>query len=588
VIAFRPALLRSFGHYRGPDFLADVAAGITVGVVALPLAMAFGIASGVTPAQGLITAILAGLVVAVFGGSRVQIAGPAGAFVGLLYTLGERLGPGNLLLATMLAGVMLFAAGALRVGRMIRYVPVAIVAGFTNGIAVIIALQQVRDFLGLPIERMPADFFAQIDTLLHHLHALDPASIALGSASLVILHFWPKAYAADNPGWKGWARHVPSTVIVLVVGIALVSTGLVQVPTIGSRFGGIPAGFPLPAFPDIDWPKIREVLIPAFSIALLCGIESLLCARMADSLIRERHDANQELMAQGLANLLVPLFGGIAATGTIARTVTNVRSGARSPVSGIVHSLTLAAIVLLAAPLAASIPLAVLAAILLFVAWHMGDWLAFGRIKVFSVAHRVLMVGTFVLTVVYDLTVAVQVGMGLACLLFLHRMAGLSHAQWEEVNTDPAPNAAPDKPSDAHASSTGVHNMAVPALDRAVFAPDVAGATQGVAVCRLRGPLFFGAVDRLESVLDATRPYATRVVLDMHEVSYLDTSALEVLEDFERVVRELGGAMAVVGAPENVASLIVRSGFIERLAGSRIHTSRAQALAHLLEAGQGG
>jgi len=544
VLTFRPALLRSLVHYRGADFTADLAAGVTVGVVALPLAMAFGIASGVTPAQGLVTAILAGIVVAVFGGSRVQIAGPAGAFVGLLYTLGERLGAGNLLLATMLAGAMLFVAGAMRVGRMIRYVPVAIVAGFTNGIAVIIALQQVRDFLGLPIARMPADFFAQIDTLLHHLHAFDPASIALGSLSLVVLHFWPKAYAAEHPGWRSWARFIPATVIVLAVGIALVSSGLVQVPTIGSRFGGIPASLPMPSLPDIDWPKIREVLIPAFSIALLCGIESLLCARMADGLIRERHDSNQELMAQGLANLLVPLFGGIAATGTIARTVTNVRSGARSPVSGIVHSLTLASIVLLAAPLAANIPLAVLAAILLFVAWHMGDWLAFGRIRVFSVAHRVLMVSTFVLTVVYDLTVAVQVGMGLACLLFLHRMAGLSHAQWEGSTED-------------------------------------AQAQAGVAVCRLRGPLFFGAVDRLETVLDAARPPATRVMVDMSEVSYLDTSALEVLDDYERALRESGGALAVVGAPENVVSLIRRSGFMEKLAGRQIHASRGEALAQL-------
>jgi SulP family sulfate permease len=368
--------------------------------------------------------------------------------------------------------------------------------------------------------------------------------MALGSLSLVVLHLWPKAYAAEPPGWRSRARFIPATVIVLAIGIALVASGLVQVPTIGSRFGGIPVSLPIPSFPDIDWPKIREVLIPAFSIALLCGIESLLCARMADGLIRERHDPNQELMAQGLANLLVPLFGGIAATGTIARTVTNVRSGARSPISGIVHSLTLASIVMLAAPFAANIPLAVLAAILLFVAWHMGDWLAFDRIRVFSVAHRVLMVSTFVLTVVYDLTVAVQIGMGLACLLFLHRMAGLSHAQWEAWSED------------FHAQT-------------------------GVAVCRLHGPLFFGAVDRLESVLDAACPPALLVIVDMSEVSYLDTSALEVLEDYERVLRELGGALAVVGAPENVASLIRRSGFLEKLAGRQIHASRGEALALL-------
>jgi len=338
---FRPALFDSLRGYQASDFRADLAAGVTVGVVALPLAMAFGIASGVSPAQGLVTAIIAGFIVALLGGSKVQIAGPAGAFVGLLYTLGERIGAGNLLLATMLAGVLLVLAGALRLGRIIRFVPVVIITGFTNGIAVIIALQQLRDFFGLPIEKMPADFFAQIHTLASHAQQADVAALLLGFFSLLILQWWPKSFRQYGSRWQEVAKQIPGTVIVLLLGIVLISCDLIQVPTIGSRFRGIPASLPYPTAPDVDWSKVREILVPAISIALLCGIESLLCARMADSLIRERHNADQELIAQGVANMLVPLFGGIAATGTIARTVTNVRSGALSQISAVVDSITL-------------------------------------------------------------------------------------------------------------------------------------------------------------------------------------------------------------------------------------------------------
>ena len=540
---FRPAIIDALQGYRASDFRADLAAGITVGVVALPLAMAFGIASGVSPAQGLITAILAGLVVSLLGGSKVQIAGPAGAFVGLLYALGERIGAGNLLLATMLAGVFLVLAGAFRLGRIIRYVPVAIVTGFTNGIAIIIALQQLRDFFGLPIEKMPADFFAQIQTLAHYAPEADPASVFLGCVSLVVLHWWPKSFSHYDSPWKEFAKQIPGTVIVLVIGIIFTSAHWVDVATIGSRFGGIPASLPFPSAPDIDWTKVRDILVPAISIALLCGIESLLCARMADSLIRERHDGDQELIAQGIANIVVPLFGGIAATGTIARTVTNVRSGARSPVSGLIHSITLVLIILLAAPLAADIPLAILAAVLLFVAFHMGDWKAFARLKAFSLPHRGLMVGSFVLTVVFDLTIAVQVGVALACLLFLHRMASLTKLKWLEV-----PRVATQK---------------------------------SLAVCQLQGPLFFGSVDRIEAVLDESRLRANFVVLDMQAVTYLDTSALEVLEQYKDFLHALGGGLSICGAPGNVASLIARGGLLPHLVGQRIFVDTDDAISYI-------
>lgn len=548
MIRFRPAVVDALRGYRVSDFRADLAAGVTVGVVALPLAMAFGIASGVSPAQGLITAILAGLVVSLLGGSKVQIAGPAGAFVGLLYALGERIGAGNLLLATMLAGLLLMTAGALRLGRIIRYVPVAIVTGFTNGIAIIIALQQLRDFFGMPIEKMPADFFAQIQTLAQHVAEADLASMFLGCISLIVLHWWPKSFSSYDAPWKEFAKLIPGTVIVLLIGILFTSTHLVDVATIGSRFGGIPASLPYPIAPDIDWTKMRDLLVPAISIALLCGIESLLCARMADGLIRERHDADQELIAQGLANLIVPFFGGIAATGTIARTVTNVKCGARSPISGLIHSITLALIVLLAAPLAADIPLAVLAAILLFVAFHMGDWKAFWRLRAFSLPHRGLMVGSFVLTVIFDLTIAVQLGVALACLLFLHRMASLTRLQW--------------------------------------LSPRQALARQRFAVCRLQGPLFFGSVDRIEAGLDQRPSTAAFVILDLQAVPYLDTSALEVIQQYKEGLRSLGGGLAISGAPDNVVSLIARSGLMGELLGARIFSDIDDAIQYMESTGK--
>src|SRR5688572_15439663 len=346
--------------------------------------MAFGIASGVRPDQGIATAIVGGLLVSLLGGSKVQIAGPAGAFVALLYSIAEKYGVANLLIATMMAGVLLFAMGAFRMGTLVRFIPVSIVIGFTTGIAIIIALSQVRDFLGLHIERMPSNFFSQMAVLSDNLHHTNFTALGIGLASLLVIVAWPAPQSAKPGNWRFLTAKLPSTVVVLALSaLAVWALGL-HVETIGTRFGQLPSGLPAPAFPKFDWATAQNLVGPTVAIALLGAIESLLCARVADGLIGDRHDPNQELMAQGVANFAAPLFGGIAVTGTIARTMTNVKSGARTPVSGIVHALALLVIVLVAAPFASHVPLAALAAVLIWVAYNMVPWRELRDLKRFS------------------------------------------------------------------------------------------------------------------------------------------------------------------------------------------------------------
>jgi SulP family sulfate permease len=528
---FRPRLIESLRHYTRADFFADLAAGITVGVVALPLAMAFGIASGVKPDAGLFTAIIAGFLISALGGSKVQIGGPAGAFVALLYTIVERYGLANLLIATMMAGVLLIAMGALRLGQLIRFIPISIVTGFTNGIAVIIGLAQLRDFLGLHIERMPANLLSQISVLWEARASLNWQALVLATASLALIFIWPKTYLPEHARWRQWAARVPGTVVVLAIGIIAVALFGLSVDTIGSRFGGIASGLPTFAVPAFEWETVQKLFGPTISIALLCAIESLLCARVADSMIDDRHDPNQELMAQGVANLVTPLFGGIAATGTIARTMTNVRSGARSPVAGLIHSITLLVIVLVLAPLAQNIPMASLAAILLFVAWNMGDWAAFGKLGKFSISYRTIMLATFALTVIFDITVAIEVGLVLASLFFIHRISSL----------------------------TRVEPIRLPA--------DIATLPDGTRTkaWRLFGSLFFGSVDKLEGLLDSGTKAADVVVLEMHQVINLDTSGLDSLQSLMTQLEKRGATLIIAEPNEQPMSLLRRSGFLQTM-----------------------
>lgn len=542
--SFRPRLIDSLHGYRRQDFIADASAGITVGVVALPLAMAFGIASGVKPEQGIFTAIIAGFLISALGGSRVQIGGPAGAFVALLYAIAERYGVANLLIATILAGVLMFVMGALRMGQLIRFIPVSIVTGFTNGIAVIIGLQQLKDFLGLAIPKMPSNFFLQLDALARHLDTINWAALALGIGSLALIVVWPKSYKANDARWRQWAARVPGTIIVLALGMLLVSLLGLPVETIGTRFGGIPQGLPPLAVPAFDWDTARNLVGPVISIALLGAIESLLCARVADGMIGDRHDPNQELMAQGIANFVVPFFGGVAATGTIARTVTNIRTGGRTPVAGIVHAATLLLIILVLAPLARNIPMTSLAAILLFVAWNMGEWKAFARLRQFSINYRTIMVGTFLLTVIFDLTVAVEVGLVLASLFFIYRISTL----------------------------TRVEEIRLPA--------DVATLSDGsqVHAYRVFGSLFFGSVSKIEALMDPKKPLPEVVVLEMHQVINMDTTGLDALETLLQMLRKKGGTLVVAEPTEQPLSLMRRSGFVEHMGEENVFDDLDDAL----------
>ena len=545
--AFRPRLVDALRGYRREDLSADVSAGITVGVVALPLAMAFGIASGVKPEAGIFTAIIAGFLISTLGGTKVQIGGPAGAFVALLYAIVERYGVANLLISTAMAGVLLFAMGALRLGQLIRYVPVPVVIGFTNGIAVIIALHQLKDAFGLSIPKMPANFFSQIAALWSHLHTVNWAAVGLAATSLAVIVLWPKSYLPNHARWRRWMARVPGTIAVLAIGIVSVALLGLPVDTIGSRFGGIPQGLPPFALPAFDWQTAQNLVAPTISIALLGAIESLLCARVADGMIGDRHDPNQELMAQGVANAVVPFFGGIAATGTIARTVTNIRTGARTPVAGIVHSATLLAIVLVLAPLARDIPMATLAAILLFVAWNMGEWSAFARLRRFSFNYRAILLTTFALTVVFDITVAVEVGLVLASLFFIARVSGL----------------------------TRVDPIRLPA--------DVATLGDGcrVEAWRLFGSLFFGSVGKLEALADPARRQPDVLVLEMHQVINLDTTGLDALETLLERLHRQGGTLVIAEPTAQPLSLLTRSGFVDRMGADNLFEDLDAALAAL-------
>ena len=543
---FKPYLLKSLKSYDRGQFSDDLIAGVTVGIVALPLAMAFAIASGVVPEAGIFTAIIAGFIISALGGSRVQIGGPAGAFIVIVYGIIANYGLANLLLSTVMAGVLLVLMGLTRIGSLIRFIPVSIIIGFTNGIAVLIALSQVKDFLGLKIDKMPADFFAAARAIAL---AFDTASLpatAIALLSLAIIIWWPRLTARFAGGSAVVIARMPGSLLALAVATA--ATMLLQLPleTIGSKFGGIPQGLPSFALPDFNWQTARNLVAPTITIALLGAIESLLCARVADGMIDDRHDPNQELMAQGIANFIVPFFGGIPATGTIARTTTNVRAGARSPIAGIIHAATLLGIVLVAAPLARHIPLAALAAILMFVAWNMGEWREFPKLRQFSLPYRITMVSTFLLTVIFDLTVAVEVGLILACLFFIYRVSSLTNIEAVQ------PEALPD------------NVRLVP----------------GVVAYRLFGSLFFGSVGKLEALLEFEGDAALCkvMVLDLHHVINVDTTGLDTLEVLRKSLVRRGGLLLLCDLNSQPRSLMTRVGYFRTLGIDNVLPDLATAL----------
>jgi SulP family sulfate permease len=526
---FRPRLLDSLHGYNRERFSQDVGAGITVGVVALPLAMAFAIASGLKPEAGLFTAIIAGFLISALGGSRVQIGGPAGAFIVIVYGIVERYGLANLILATAMSGVLLFLMGLFRLGTLIRFIPVAVVIGFTNGIAVLIMLSQIKDLLGLKVATMPADFFGILNALWLNLHTANLAALLLALASLSLLVGWLRMSRRLTDTRYRWASMVPGSIVALV--FATLVTWLLNLPveTIGSKFGGIPSSMPGLVWPEFSWDSARFLLMPTLTLTLLGAIESLLCARIADGMIGDRHNPNQELMAQGVANFVTPFFGGMPATGTIARTVTNIKSGGTTPISGMVHALTLLAVVLVAAPLAGHIPLAALAAILMFVAWNMGEWREFMHLRQYRLPYRITLLAVFLLTVVFDLTVAVEVGLIAACLTFIYRISSLSRCE-------------------------GVTRIEQPCL---------AGFEHRVQAWRLYGALFFGAVKLIEAIEDKIS--TPTLVLDLKNVIYIDSSGADALMNLIETCRKKQVQLIVCGLNHQPLDMAQRSGLMAHL-----------------------
>lgn len=539
---FRPRILELFGRNRESFSLgSEVTAGVTVGLIALPLALALGIASvpsGVdtplpAPALGIFTAIIAGLMIAALGGSRVQIGGPTAAFIPIILLIVSEHGYTGLLVATMMAGVILILMGATGLGRLIKYIPWPVTSGFTTGIAVAIILTQVPDFFGLSAgTAMPREFVEKIPWLLEHLGALNPHALALSILAVLVILIWPKLKIPLVPG--SIFAMLGMTVVVAALGWA----DLHDVATIGGKFGAdaIPSGFPMPRLPAIDWGMLRDLIGPATAIALLGAIESLLSAVVADGLSGDRHDSNTELIAQGLANLVCPFFGGLPATGAIARTSANINSGGKTPLAGIVHALTLLAIVLLAAKWAGYIPMAAMSAVLIVVALRMGEWHELARLHKMPASDALVLLTTFGLTVVFDLVIAIEVGMVLAAILYIKRVS-----ETTEVS-QVTENDMLERPEQIAQGKT------IP---------------KGVLVYRIFGPFLFGAAEKMEDAISRTQELPKVLILRLHLVTAMDATGMNALESVVERIRRRGGFVILSGIHQQPLQMLRKAGFID-------------------------
>jgi SulP family sulfate permease len=529
-ISFRPKLADALKDYSAKKFYADLAAGVTVGIVALPLAMALAIASGLKPEIGIFTAIIGGLLVSLLGGSRVQIGGPAGAFVPLLAPIVMLHGPEALVVCAMMAGVILFVLGASKLGTLIKFIPYPVVTGFTSGIAIIILSTQIRDFFGLQ-NKLPPDFIGKLRALAGNFEP-NWATVFLATLATLAIWFWPKKIGRHLPG---------SIVIVILVTVTAVIFHFTEkfgIQTLGTAFGEMPRSLPMPHWPSLPFDEWRALLPAAMTIAVLGAIESLLCAVVADGMIDDRHDSNQELMGQGIANITVGIFGGMPTTGVIARTAANVRCGAQTPVAGVIHSLTLLVILLLAAPLAKNIPLAALSAVLVVVALRMGEWHQFARMKRWPKGDMMVFLCAFILTVAVDLPTAVGASLILASALLVKRLSETT-------------NVVPDEDV-TQASSPG---------------QTTAGKNipEGVMVFRIFGAFFFGAADKLETSLRQAGELPEVLILRMRDVLALDATGIDALEDLLEKLRRQKKELILCGPHSQPLFALTRAGFIDKL-----------------------
>ena len=541
VSRLRPRLLDVLGSgYSARELVPDLVAGLTVGLVALPLAMAFGIASGTTPEAGLYTAIVGGFLVSLLGGSRVQIGGPTGAFVVIVAGIIAQHGLSGLLMVTMMAGVVLIGLAVTGLGTAVKFIPRPILIGFTNGIAILIASTQIKDALGLTMQEVPGEFLARMAAYWHALPTMQPAALALTAGSLAVILLVPRLFP-----------RVPGAIAALVAGTgaSMLLPGLVE--TVGSRFGGIPAGLPSFVVPQFRADLILPLLPAAVTVALLSAVESLLSATVADRMTGEIHNPHAELLAQGVANVAVPMVGGIPVTGAIARTATNIRAGAKSPVSGLVHAFTLLAVVLVMAPLAQHIPMATLAAVLFVVAWNMGEWFEIPGVVRLSKTDRVVWLVTFLLTVLADLTVAVEVGMVLAALLYVYRV------------------------SETSSVSIVTPEYIVEGQQHSLQLQDV---PPYVSILRIHGPFLFGTTDKLALATHDLSGLQPIVIVRLRNMNAIDATGLHALETLADRLEQSGRHLLLCGARDQPARMLRQANFVEHIGAANITSSVQAAL----------
>jgi len=535
-----PKLVLSLRQYSAQMFLHDLLAGITVGLVALPLAMAFGIASGVTPQAGLYTAVVAGFLISALGGSRTQIGGPTGAFVVIVAGIVARFGLSGLEMVTLMAGIILVGMSLTGLGAAVRFIPRTVVIGFTNGIAILIASTQIKDFFGLRVGAVPSEFLPRMRLLISNFVTLNVAAVGIGLATLAIILVLPR-----------FTRRIPASIVALFVCTIVSAVFHLHVETIGTRFGGIPRGLPPFAIPSFHAEHIIPLIPSAFTVALLAALESMLSAVVADGMTGDRHNPNVELMAQGIANLASPVFGGIPATGAIARTATNIRAGARSPVSGMIHALTLLAILLVAAPLASYIPLATLAAVLFVVAYNMGEWHEIGTIFHLDFTAISVWLVTFALTVFADLTVAVGVGLALAALLYIYRIS-------ETTSVLPV--------TDDYIRDGLPHT-----LQGRIIPPYV-------SLLRIHGPFLFGTTEKLVDATTNVEAFAPIVILRLRNMTAIDATGTHAIETFAKRLTESGRTLLLCGAMQQPSKLLQHPRFLDHVGRENIMPNIQAAL----------
>ncbi len=502
---FKPKILDNFKGYNKQQFTKDLLAGIIVGIVALPLAIAFGVASGVTPQQGLFTAIIAGFIISALGGSRVQIGGPTGAFIVIVYGIVQQFGINGLIIATFIAGILLIIMGLVRLGSVIKFIPHPLIVGFTTGIAVIIFSSQIKDFLGLQMGAVPADFIDKWKAFALNISTINPYSVFITIATVLITVFWGKI-----------SHKIPGPLVAIIITTAIVYFFPQHIETIGGKFGPISATFPSPVFPKLDWATIQKLIRPAFTIALLGGIESLLSAVVADGMTGGNHRSNTELIAQGIANMFSALFGGIPATGAIARTATNINNGGRTPVAGMIHAIVLFVILFFIGKWAALIPMATLAGILIVVAYNMSEYRTFITItKVWS-SDTAILLTTFLLTVLVDITVAIEVGMILAAFLFMRKMTKSSNVTNLTAQLYEAPDYEDPNP---------ISNYQIP---------------ENITVYEINGPLFFGAAYKFKDAIRVIEKKPRVLIIRMRYVPIIDATGSHILEEVEKECKSSG------------------------------------------------